>query len=95
MISIYCIVCGINFGFSENIETLWRESHKSFFCPNGHSLSWLEDSSGEKELKKLQDEVKELRLKLKAATDEAASQTKRIEELVSELEIWKPSERTA
>ena len=87
-----CVDCGIHFGLPEEVEPLWRKVHKVFYCPNGHSLQW---SIPTPEVDTLRKEIKELREKLEMAQEEATKQKKRIEELLLELEIWKPSEKTA
>ncbi len=88
---VTCCDCGIVFKFSKKIEELWRNSEKTFHCPNGHSLSWpKEDSPEQKELKALREEVAALKTKLATALADAEAQKKRADELATELEIWKP-----
>ena len=91
--SVTCNTCGIEFKFRKTVEELWRKSEKTFHCPNGHGLVWNKpkESEEEKELKKLRAEVNELRTKLVAAEKKAEDQTKRADELASELEIWRPT----
>lgn len=88
-----CCNCGITFKFSKKIEKMWRKDEKTFYCPNGHSLHWPKpkESEEEKELKKLRAEVQELKDKLAASENKAASEKKRADELASELEIWRPN----
>lgn len=88
---INCPSCGIAFGFNKNVERIWRESHKSFFCPNGHAQSWAEASPSEKEHQARKEKVTELEKKLAVAETELEAAKKKIEELTIELEIWKPS----
>lgn len=91
--NVSCCECGIVFGFSPKIEKMWRESGKSFVCPNGHSLHWSKptETPEQKELKGLRTEVKKLTEKLEAAEQRAAEYKVKVEELTAELEIWKPS----
>lgn len=49
-----CCACGIRFGIPSQIQLNLRESHKSFYCPNGHSQSY----TGESQSEKLQRELK-------------------------------------
>lgn len=35
-----CASCGVVFGLSQNLERNLRETHRNFFCPNGHTLSF-------------------------------------------------------
>lgn len=88
-----CCSCGISFKFSKKIEEMWRKSEKTFYCPNGHTLVWTKpkESAEEKELKTLRVEVKELKEKLVAAEKQTEIQKKRVEELTTELEIWRPT----
>lgn len=92
--SLTCANCGLQFGFSKEVEKIWRDSHKQFFCPNGHGLSYAGPTAKDEELTKLRTEVKELKEKLTTASTEAAALNKKVEELSMELEIWKPSEKT-
>lgn len=90
---VHCCNCGITFKFSKKIEEMWRKDEKTFYCPNGHSLVWNKpkESEEQKEIKKLKAEVKGLNEKLEAALKDAADQKKRADDLVAELEIWRPS----
>lgn len=92
---LMCPDCGLHFGFAEKLSDTWRSSHKKFFCLNGHSLSWPSPTPQEKELENLRREVKELQGKEKAALDKVVEHAKKIEEINLELEIWKPSEKSA
>lgn len=93
-IKVTCITCGIEFGFAERIEKEWRRTGKNFHCPNGHSLTWpfAKETEDQKELKALHIEIKGLKSKLESALKDAEVQKKRADELVSELELWKPAE---
>jgi peptidoglycan hydrolase CwlO-like protein len=82
-------------GLDKNVTAQWRKNHHSFVCPNGHSLSWNDESDQEKELKALKEKVKELETKLQAAQNDVANEKKRADELAAELEIWKPSSESA
>lgn len=88
-----CPDCGICFGIPKEMEQIWRNSHKGFFCPNGHSLSWKAPAETEeqKELKTLRTKVTDLETKLATASQEAADQKKRADDLQAELEIWRPT----
>jgi seryl-tRNA synthetase len=91
--SVDCNECGITFKFTTTIEKMWRKSSKTFFCPNGHSLHWPKQTETEeqKELKKLRAEVTSLKDKLTAAEKTVETQKKRIDELIIEVETWKPT----
>ena len=38
--SIVCITCGIEFAPPEHYESARREDGRTFYCPNGHELSY-------------------------------------------------------
>lgn len=90
---VTCCNCGVPFAFSTKLEELWRRDEKTFYCPNGHPQVWKkpEVSEEQKELKKLREEVKSLKTKLDEALTLTETQKKKIEELTTELEIWRPS----
>lgn len=78
--NVTCNSCGIEFFFSKKIEKLWRDSHKTCFCPNGHSLAWSEktEDAKNKELTELHSEVKCLKEKLNESK-------KKVAELILEI----------
>lgn len=43
-----CAACGITFGAPEFFFGQRRGDHRSFYCPNGHSLSFPQQSEAEK-----------------------------------------------
>jgi len=88
---IHCASCGVSFGIDKDVDKLWRDSYKSFWCPNGHSLSYSGPSPQEKEISELRDKVASLEKELSAAKQTMHTQTITIETLRSELEIWKPT----
>lgn len=52
-----CCVCGVHFALSEDYDRARRGDHKSFYCPNGHPLSYTGPSEAEKRAQRLQREV--------------------------------------
>src|SRR5271156_3162769 len=88
---VTCNSCGIEFSFGTKVSDMWRKSQKTFYCPNGHGLQWSGESAEQKEMSSLKKQVAELTEKLATAVTEVAEQTKKMEELSSELEIWKPA----
>ena len=91
LLRYHCPVCGVAYGLDKAVDKLWRAGHKTFMCPNGHSLSYKDQSESEKELVSLRSKVKELESKLQVAQKEAGDYKKKVEELTEELEIWRPS----
>ena len=43
-----CVSCGVMFAAPEDFFTRRREDHKTFYCPNGHYLSFPDKSDAEK-----------------------------------------------
>jgi hypothetical protein len=87
-----CANCGITFGLPKVVMDLWRGNHKTFFCPNGHQLCYPEDTKEEKETKSNKKELDDLKAKYKLSLEENINLSKQIEELKTELELWKPRE---
>lgn len=87
-----CPTCGVQFALHKNIEAIWRVNHKEFFCPNGHSLSWLDENTQDKELKTLRARVKELERQLTESKQKLEQQTAKVVDLKIRLEIWEPSD---
>lgn len=55
-----CADCGTLFGITEQFEKARRKDHRNFYCPRGHSLSYLGPSIEErlrKELTQAQEEA--------------------------------------
>ena len=51
-----CPSCGVSFGLIENFDQRRRKDKKSFWCPNGHSLSYPGESD-EKRIKRLENSL--------------------------------------
>lgn len=49
-----CVSCGIHFAAPEHFLNKRRQSGGTFYCPNGHSLSWTET-----EIDRLKKQVKQ------------------------------------
>lgn len=47
--AIDCASCALTFGISAEFMERRREDHRSFYCPNGHSLSYNGKSQTERE----------------------------------------------
>jgi hypothetical protein len=41
----HCIACGVLFGIEQHHNDQLRESHKAFYCPNGHSMVYGGESN--------------------------------------------------
>ncbi len=68
-----CCNCGVMFAMETSYDKQLRETHKTFYCPNGHGQSY----TGKTEAEKLRDELKrkeqELANKVREALDLSSS----------------------
>ena len=48
MTVVECCSCGLCFMIPGVLEMSLRETHRHFFCPNGHSLSFVGETDSEK-----------------------------------------------
>lgn len=55
-----CPDCGTPFGVNQALLNAFRKNHTSFYCPNGHSLSYGETKQ-EKELDALKKRITQLK----------------------------------
>ncbi|MBA7618336.1 hypothetical protein ES703_25657 [subsurface metagenome] len=51
-----CITCGIVFAIPENYKAQLRETHKTFYCPNGHSMYFPAETEEENLRRQLRKE---------------------------------------
>jgi hypothetical protein len=51
---ITCYKCAVPFCMTEEMDTERRRSHDNFWCPNGHSQSYIHESKEETLRKKLE-----------------------------------------
>jgi flagellar motility protein MotE (MotC chaperone) len=42
---IECCNCGVIFGASPTLDNNWRETKKTFYCPNGHGQSYSKSTA--------------------------------------------------
>lgn len=63
MVLIQCPQCHIPFCISEELQNALRNCHNTFYCPNGHQMSYKGESEEER-LRRLlrQEEIKSNRL---------------------------------
>lgn len=48
-----CCACHVAFGLTSEMQTRLRESHQSFYCPNGHSQAYRGQTEAERLAAKL------------------------------------------
>jgi hypothetical protein len=53
IIEKYCVICcdacGVSFAITDAYDDRRRADHKSFYCPNGHSMSYSQKNEAEKQ----------------------------------------------
>jgi septal ring factor EnvC (AmiA/AmiB activator) len=59
---VVCCKCGTTFQMDAELDELRQEDGETFYCPNGHAQSYTE--STESEMKKLRDELAEVKKEL-------------------------------
>ncbi len=67
-----CCVCHVLFAIPSEMQTKLIETHKSFYCPNGHSQSFTGETDAERltrELKARQADLDRVRVQLKNKVD--------------------------
>jgi len=47
-VEISCITCGVSFWISQNHQAELKKTHKSFYCPNGHTQYYPGKTDAEK-----------------------------------------------
>lgn len=71
--SCFCATCGVQYAIPQKLKAELRESHRSFYCPNGHSQWFPDETEAEKlrkELKRKEQEISDLVIeKLKVQKD--------------------------
>lgn len=50
LISETCVNCGVEFAWPKEMRDARLKDKKSFYCPNGHSMSWSGPNATEREL---------------------------------------------
>ena len=61
MSDITCASCGVVFGMPDHLESELRRTHKSFYCPNGHSIHFAGKTKEEKRIDELERELRDER----------------------------------
>jgi len=80
-----CPACGVLYAFTDKFEQSRRDDHKSFYCPNGHSLSYQGDTEADKLRAKLltaeaeRDHARRQREEAEAEARRAARKLKTLE----------------
>ena len=45
IVSIECCNCGVVFWVSKKLQENWQENKQTFYCPNGHSQSYIKTTA--------------------------------------------------
>lgn len=56
-----CASCGVVFWLTDHLEKERRDDHRTFYCPNGHALSFGGPSANEKRITQLEGELRDVR----------------------------------
>jgi hypothetical protein len=76
-----CIKCGIKFGMPSEYQKKLLESHKGFYCPNGHSMIY----SGKTEAEKLREELKRKEAEMSQVVEEKWKERNRADQAEKKL----------
>ena len=71
-----CCTCGITFGLLDSWDDRLRESHQTFYCPNGHSQSYRGENEAEKLRKELEEAQRHLEWQRNVAKNARIQQTR-------------------
>lgn len=66
-----CASCGVIFGIPSTLEDRRREDHRSFYCPNGHSMHFSGLTPTEQKLQAERERAARLRTQMLAQQDQA------------------------
>lgn len=72
-----CPDCGITYGMTSTLEGNLRSTNRTFYCPNGHALSFKD----QKEIERLTAEVERLKKAIDSQEERLSYRWKQIEEL--------------
>ena len=72
-----CIVCGVVFAFTDYFYNERKKDHINFYCPNGHSQHYTQESEAEKNARLLREEQRRHQRTLIRA-NEAEREVKRL-----------------
>lgn len=73
IVAVSCVSCGVIFGLGANFQKQRRDDHKTFYCPNGHTLSY----NGPTEADKLRTQLDRARSAEQAWRDQAETAERR------------------
>ena len=51
----HCVNCGITFGMPSDFDDRLRETHREFYCPNGHNLRYNQETDAERYKRQLDE----------------------------------------
>lgn len=69
-----CSQCGVVFGVPSTMEKRRRSDGRTFWCPNGHTMSW--HTTEEDRLRKRAEKAERIVTRERAAADRAAAEAK-------------------
>jgi hypothetical protein len=81
-----CCVCGVQFGMPAYLDKKLRETHKSFYCPNGHSQSYTGKSEAEKRAERAERDLRWERGRREQAERDVKCAQRKVKKLTKEKE---------
>ena len=72
-----CATCGVIFGIVQEHDRQLRENHTTFWCPNGHRLSFTRSDADKRERVELESRLAEERNLRQLAENKIARLTKK------------------
>ncbi len=66
--------CGVSFAVEDGFDSRRREDHQSFYCPNGHSMSY----QGKTELQKAEERAERLQRQVEAREADIRTEQRRL-----------------
>lgn len=86
-----CASCGVVFGMSAELEARRREDRGTFYCPNGHRMSFQGPTQAEREAKAARERADRLAVSFRAEQDQRhAAEREAAEAKASEVRLrWR------
>lgn len=73
-----CPRCGVLFGITEEFEQRRRDDAATFYCPNGHNMSWHESAADREKKRADKAEIRERHLRDQLEAAECEAEQKRV-----------------
>jgi hypothetical protein len=84
--NVTCANCGVEFWMTDGLERARRRDGSSFYCPNGHSLSYA-PTEDQKQIKELEGQLESQRRQHRRLINDYNELWAQREELVADLKV--------